>query len=160
MVPGLSTLNRSWSRTLFDRRVEIMDTSVEIGRLCDHAGERRGPGLDQTVVWMSSTGRATAGMVDQLSGATRLSPIIGDPIEYVESPQRLTRSFAARGHNGVCVPMQVTAADLDAVSEGLTRSRNVDGILVTMPHKRTAFAHCATHSDRGQDARGRERDPP
>ncbi len=89
-------------------------------------------------------------MLDQLSGATRLFPIIGDPIKYVESPVRLTRSFADRGHNGVCVPMQVPAGNLDAVMEGLTRSLNVDGILVTMPHKFTAFTHCATSSERAK----------
>ena len=32
-------------------------------------------------------------MLGQLSGATRLFPIIGDPIKYVESPMRLTRTF-------------------------------------------------------------------
>ncbi len=32
-------------------------------------------------------------MFDRLSGATRLFPIIGDPIKYVESPMRLTRTF-------------------------------------------------------------------
>ena len=33
---------------------------------------------------------------------------------------------------------------------GLTASRNVDGILVTMPHKFTAFALCATSSERAK----------
>jgi shikimate 5-dehydrogenase len=98
-------------------------------------------------------------MLGQLSGASRLFPIIGDPIKYVESPMRLTRTFEERGYNGICVPMQVAADDLDAVMAGLTASRNVDGILVTMPHKFTAFAHCATSSER-QDARGCERHPP
>lgn len=74
-------------------------------------------------------------MSDHLSGATRLFPIIGDPIKYVESPMRLTRTFGARHYNGICVPMQVPADDLDAVMAGLTASRNVDGILVTMPHE-------------------------
>ena len=89
-------------------------------------------------------------MLGQLSGATRLFPIIGDPIKYVESPMRLTRTFAERGYNGICVPMQVPADDLDAVMAGLTASQNVDGILVTMPHKFTAFAHCATSSERAK----------
>ena len=89
-------------------------------------------------------------MLGQLSGATRLFPIIGDPIKYVESPMRLTRTFEERGYNGICVPMQVAADDLDAVMAGLTASRNVDGILVTMPHKFTAFAHCATSSERAK----------
>ena len=89
-------------------------------------------------------------MLGQLSGATRLFPIIGDPIKYVESPTRLTRTFEKRGYNGICIPMQVAADDLDAAMAGLTASRNVDGILVTMPHKFTASAHCATSSERAK----------
>ena len=89
-------------------------------------------------------------MFDRLSGATRLFPIIGDPIKYVESPMRLTCTFGERDYNGICVPMQVPAGDLDAVMAGLTASRNVDGILVTMPHKFTAFAYCATSSERAK----------
>jgi shikimate dehydrogenase len=87
---------------------------------------------------------------NRVSGATRLFPIIGDPIKYVESPMRLTRTFAERDHNGICVPIQVPAGNLDAVMAGLTASRNVDGILVTMPHKFTAFAYCATSSARAK----------
>src|SRR5215203_464356 len=89
-------------------------------------------------------------MPGQLSGATRLFPIIGDPIKYVESPMRLTRTFEERDYNGICVPMQVAADDIDTAMGGLTASRNVDGILVTMPHKFTAFAHCATSSERAK----------
>jgi shikimate dehydrogenase len=89
-------------------------------------------------------------MFNQLSGATRLFPIIGDPVKYAESPVRLTRTFAGRGHNGICVPMQVPAGELDVVMAGLTAAVNVDGILVTMPHKFAAFAHCATRSERAR----------
>lgn len=90
-------------------------------------------------------------MFNQLNGTTRLYPIIGDPIGYVESPARLTRSFEERGHNGVCIPMQVTAEDLDIVIAGLAATPNVDGILVTMPHKFAVIAHCASVSDRARD---------
>jgi shikimate dehydrogenase len=93
---------------------------------------------------------AITSMFNRLSGATRLFPIIGDPIKYVESPMRLTRTFEARDYNGICLPMQVPADDLDTVMAGLTASRNVDGILVTMPHKFVAFAHCATSSERAK----------
>jgi shikimate dehydrogenase len=86
-------------------------------------------------------------MLEYLSGETRLFPIIGDPIIYVQSPRRLTSGFAARGHNGLCIPMQVSAADLEPVMQGLTRTPNVDGLLITMPHKFTCFAYCATSSD-------------
>jgi shikimate dehydrogenase len=89
-------------------------------------------------------------MFNQLSGATRLFPIIGDPVKYAESPARLTRTFGERRHNGMCIPMQVSTGDLDVVMAGLTATPNVDGILVTMPHKQTAFAHCTTSSGRAR----------
>lgn len=86
-------------------------------------------------------------MLENLSGETRLFPIIGDPIVFVKSPERLTSGFAARGHNGLCMPMQVPDGDLKVVMQGLTSTRNVDGLLVTMPHKFTAFTYCATSSE-------------
>jgi shikimate dehydrogenase len=89
-------------------------------------------------------------MASHLSGATRLFPIIGDPIRYVQAPMGLTRTFAEHNYDGICLPMQVPAADLNAVMAGLTATRNVDGILVTMPHKFTAFAFCATSSERAK----------
>jgi shikimate dehydrogenase len=86
-------------------------------------------------------------MPDQLNGETRLFPIIGDPIVYVKSPQRLSAGFARRGHNALCVPMQVPDGDLEAAMGGLTRTLNVDGLLVTMPHKFACYAYCATSSE-------------
>jgi shikimate dehydrogenase len=87
---------------------------------------------------------------NQLGGATRLYPIVGDPINYVESPVRLTRTFEEREHNGICIPMHVTSEVLDVVMAGLSATSNVDGILVTMPHKFAAFALCATSSERAR----------
>jgi shikimate dehydrogenase len=85
-------------------------------------------------------------MFTQLNGQTRLYPIIGEPIQFVESPVSLTRTLTERGHNGICIPMQVPAGALDVVMAGMTAVPNVDGILVTMPHKHSAFTHCATKS--------------
>ena len=86
-------------------------------------------------------------MLEKLNGETRLFPIIGDPIIYVKSPERLTSGFAARGHNGLCIPMQVPEGDLESVMHGLTVIPNIDGLLVTMPHKFTAYTYCATSSE-------------
>jgi len=83
-------------------------------------------------------------MMEKLSGETRLFPIIGDPIVYVKSPQQLTTGFDKRKQNAVCVPMQVAHGDLKVVMEGLSKIPNVDGLLVTMPHKTKAFEYCAT----------------
>src|SRR5258706_5934498 len=89
-------------------------------------------------------------MLEKLNGETRLFPIIGDPIIYVKSPERLTSGFVARGHNGICVPMQVPEGALESVMQGLTRIPNIDGLLVTMPHKFTAYTCCATSSERSK----------
>jgi shikimate dehydrogenase len=89
-------------------------------------------------------------MFNHLSGTTRLFPIIGDPIMYVESPARVTRTFADLGYNGICVPIQVTKEDFEDAMTGLSAMVNVDGILVTMPHKFAAMAHCATSSERSR----------
>jgi shikimate dehydrogenase len=92
-------------------------------------------------------------MLDRFSGATRLYPIIGDPITYAESPARMTRTFEQRGHDGICVPFQVPQNALGAVMTALTALANVDGILVTMPHKFAAYDHCDTTSDRSKELR-------
>jgi shikimate dehydrogenase len=84
------------------------------------------------------------------TGETRLFPIIGDPIIFAKSPQRLTSGFSLRGHNGICVPMQVPEEDLPGVMHGLSLVRNIDGLLVTMPHKFAAFQYCATCSERSR----------
>jgi shikimate dehydrogenase len=86
----------------------------------------------------------------QLSGASRLFPIIGDPIRYVESPVWLTRTLGERGVQGLCIPMQVPASALDTLMAALSEVGNVDGVLVTMPHKHAAFACCATSTDRAR----------
>jgi shikimate dehydrogenase len=86
-------------------------------------------------------------MLEKLDGETRLFPIIGDPIKFVKSPGQLTWGFEARGHNALCLPMQVAKDDLNAVMHALTLTGNVDGLLVTMPHKFSAFTYCSTTSD-------------
>lgn len=89
-------------------------------------------------------------MAIQLGGASQLYPIIGDPVHYTESPQRLSETFGGRGHDGVCVPMQVPKAALKRVMDGLSAAPNVAGILVTMPHKEAVADFCATRSERSQ----------
>ena len=46
--------------------------------------------------------------------------------------------------------MQVPKADLQSVLRGLACIPNVDGLLVTMPHKQNAFSYCATTSERSK----------
>jgi shikimate 5-dehydrogenase len=83
-----------------------------------------------------------------LSGATRLNIIVGDPIAQVKAPGGVTKAFAERGHDGVLVPVQVGSEDLPALLAVADRLKNLDGIVVTVPHKFACFAHCSSTSDR------------
>lgn len=83
-----------------------------------------------------------------LTGATRLFPVVGDPIAQVKSPSVLTRILAERGEDGVVVPMHVASPQLTGVFEALKCVQNVDGALVTVPHKQDAYALCSSHTER------------
>ncbi|MFO1320082.1 MAG: shikimate dehydrogenase [Burkholderiales bacterium] len=75
-----------------------------------------------------------------IDGGTRLFAIVGDPISAVRSPEVFNAWFARAGRNAVLVPMHVAAQDLPRVVAGLQAIRNLDGIVVTMPHKAAACA--------------------
>ena len=68
----------------------------------------------------------------------------------MKSPHGITALFAERGVNSVVVPLQVAAADLDALLTGLTPSASVSGLIATVPHKFGLAAHCATLTDRAR----------
>ena len=87
-------------------------------------------------------------MLEQLNGATRVHFIVGDPIAQVKSPSGVTQAFESHGRNAICVPAHVAPADLAAWKEGVSLSKSVDGIIVTVPHKFACFELCATASER------------
>ncbi|MBL8383422.1 MAG: shikimate dehydrogenase [Burkholderiales bacterium] len=86
----------------------------------------------------------------ELSGATRLVGIVGDPIAQVKSPAGVTRRLRARGIDAVCVPFHVASADFAAVMGALAATRNIDGMIVTVPHKFAALPLCASASERAR----------
>ena len=87
-------------------------------------------------------------MLDNFSGATRVHLIVGDPIAQVKSPFGVTQAFEQHGKDAVCVPAHVTTQDLKKWFEGVSLARNVDGIIVTVPHKFDCHALCHTSSPR------------
>lgn len=87
-------------------------------------------------------------MTQELNGATRLHFIVGDPIAQVKSPAGVSEAFARHGRNAVCVPAHVAPADLAVWLRGASLAQNVDGIIVTVPHKFAAAALCDTLSER------------
>jgi shikimate dehydrogenase len=75
-----------------------------------------------------------------ITGATRLLVLIGDPISSVRSPQLFNRLFSEQRHDAVCAPLHVAAQELNVVFAGLKAIRNLDGVLVTMPHKQAVLS--------------------
>ncbi|MCH8529219.1 MAG: hypothetical protein LAT65_00060 [Saccharospirillum sp.] len=82
------------------------------------------------------------------NGRTLLFPIIGDPIAQVHSPAYLTPLLTQRDINALVVPLHVKPAHLKLVIDSLFHSHNVPGLILTMPHKHTAFTLCDELSDR------------
>jgi shikimate dehydrogenase len=88
----------------------------------------------------------SASLDEGLSGATRVYVIVGDPIAQVRSPSGVTAALRAAGRDALVVPAHVAPADLPAFFAGITPMRNVDGVIVTVPHKFAAAEYCATLS--------------
>jgi len=79
-----------------------------------------------------------------LSGATRMYFIVGDPIAQVRSPSGVTAALRTAGRDALVVPAHVASADLPAFFAGATQMKNVDGIIITVPHKFSAAEYCST----------------
>jgi shikimate dehydrogenase len=73
--------------------------------------------------------------IPNITGATRLYAIIGDPIAQVRSPETITAGFVAAGVNAILIPAHVPATSFDAIVPALLRLGNLDGVLVTIPFK-------------------------
>ncbi|MGK6316684.1 hypothetical protein [Neorhizobium sp. DT-125] len=75
-----------------------------------------------------------------LDGATRLNFIIGDPIAHVKSPSGVTDMLRARGRNSICIPGHVAMEDLETFWRGMLTLKNLDRIIITLPHRLAAFS--------------------
>jgi shikimate dehydrogenase len=89
-------------------------------------------------------------MLPALNGATRIHVTIGDPIAQVKSPAGITQGFAARGKDAIMIPLHVKPADVEEFFRLAKRLPNLDGIVITVPHKPVAFRHCDIASDRAR----------
>jgi shikimate dehydrogenase len=70
-----------------------------------------------------------------ITGSTRLFAIIGAPVAPLLSPALFNAAFARLGRDAVFVAFEVAPGELPAAWAGLTRLRNLDGMVITMPHK-------------------------
>ena len=89
-------------------------------------------------------------MIQFPDGETRIHVILGDPVAQTRSPSGLTGEFAARGVNAICIPVHVAPAHFDEFVAALKRGQNIDGVVVTIPHKFAALRHCDEASDRAK----------
>ena len=83
----------------------------------------------------------------EITGRTRIFAILADPIGHVRTPQGINALIDARGHDGVMVPIHVSAAGLAAAVAGLRAIGNLDGFIVTVPHKTAIVPLLDTLSD-------------
>jgi shikimate dehydrogenase len=70
-----------------------------------------------------------------VTGTTRLYGLVGAPLNAARSPQLFNRLFAEQSVEAICVPFTVEANDLAAFVAGARTIANLDGLLITMPHK-------------------------
>jgi shikimate dehydrogenase len=88
---------------------------------------------------------AGAGMFQDrasISGRTRVVVIVADPVGHIRTPQGMNAHFAELGRDAVLVPVHVAREDLAALVDGFRRMRNLDGIIVTVPHKEAIARLC------------------
>ncbi len=76
-----------------------------------------------------------AGLPLPVGGDTRVYAIIGDPIAQVGSPHVFNTLFRNHAVRAVLVPLHVHPRDFAQAIQGLRTMRNMDGIIVTVPHK-------------------------
>ena len=77
-----------------------------------------------------------------ITGTTRLYAIIGDPIAHVRTPMVFNDYFLGRNIDAVCLPVLIGRDDLPRGWAGLKSIANLDGFIVTAPHKAESARLC------------------
>jgi shikimate dehydrogenase len=77
-----------------------------------------------------------------ITGTTRLYAIIGDPIAHVRTPMAFNDYFLERNIDAVCLPVHIGRDDLPKGWAGLKSIANLDGFIVTAPHKAESARLC------------------
>lgn len=85
-----------------------------------------------------------------ITGASRLFMVVADPVAQLRSPQAFNARFARDGRDAVMVAAHVARDDLAGFIAAARGMRNLDGLVVTIPHKEAVTALC---DDLGPEAR-------
>lgn len=88
--------------------------------------------------------------MSEITGATRVLPIIGRPIVQVKAPEAFNPFFAENGIDAVCVPFSLEDAAADAFIQAMRGNQDSPGFIATIPHKQRSAAACDELSDRAR----------
>ncbi|WP_315837473.1 shikimate dehydrogenase [Bradyrhizobium prioriisuperbiae] len=69
------------------------------------------------------------------NGQLRIYGLIGDPVSQVRAPSPMTQRLRQAGLNAALLPLHVPAVVLPIAFGGLKLIRNLDGLVITVPHK-------------------------
>ena len=75
------------------------------------------------------------GETHMIKGTTRLVAIIGSPVVQVKSPENFNIAFQQTGSDVAMMAMDVPSAGVDAFLAFARNWQNLDGFVVTIPHK-------------------------
>jgi len=81
-------------------------------------------------------------LVRNLTGASRVYAVLGDPVAQVQTPRLINPIFQRNGHDLFAVPFHVGPAQLAAFWALARNIPNIAGIGVTVPHKIAAARLC------------------
>ena len=96
----------------------------------------------ETAITIRAAAEAWFALMIPVNGSTRLYAIIGDPLSHVRTPAVFNQRFREAGIDAVCVPLHFRADGLRAAFAALKALVNLDGFIVTAPHKQAAVALC------------------
>ncbi len=87
-------------------------------------------------------------MLIEISGTTRVFPVIGWPVEQVRAPLVFNAYFKKYALDAVCIPMRVSPENYAGFVKQVMNASNVGGIFVSIPHKPASVevAEIATQS--------------
>ncbi|MBP2236514.1 shikimate dehydrogenase [Sinorhizobium kostiense] len=75
-----------------------------------------------------------------ISGTTKIFYMLAHPIGHVRTPEVINPLFAERGIDAVMVPVHFMPEDFATGWEAIKRTRNLGGLVVSVPHKEQAYA--------------------
>ena len=86
----------------------------------------------------------------EISGTTRIFPVIGWPVEQVKAPTLFNAFFRQHGIDARVIPLKVPPAQYTNAVRTLMAMENVGGIFVSIPHKPMSVAAVDEASSRAR----------